>query len=114
MEKITGFTPGPYRADNLNIKAVSHGKWFTVARIAHRGFTDAGVTANARLIANAPAMHAEIERLEAANARLCEALEYAITYDGATAERSHTLACQLLFAISEEARAALAQARGQS
>ena len=55
----------------------------------------------------------ELATLRAQRDDLLAALEYCITYDGATAERSHTFACQRLHAISEEARAAIAKARGE-
>jgi len=49
-------TPGPYRAEGGAIKAISHGRWFTVARVDRGKFTPEGRENNARLLAAAPEM----------------------------------------------------------
>ena len=52
------------------------------------------------------------DALTAERDRLRVALAECITYDGALAERNHTMACKRLYAISETARAALARIGG--
>lgn len=49
-------TPAPWRAEKGSVKAISHGKWFTVALVDKKRFTNDGRKANASLIAAAPDM----------------------------------------------------------
>lgn len=55
---------------------------------------------------------AYIVRAVNAHEALLEALEQCLTLDGATAERSHTMALKRLQAINEIATAAIAKAKG--
>jgi hypothetical protein len=47
-------TPGPWRTDSSQIKALEHGHWYSVASVNSKKLTADGNSANARLIACAP------------------------------------------------------------
>jgi len=51
---MSNHTPGPWRAEGGAIKAVSHGRTFTIATVAKKLFTEEGRYDNARLMAAAP------------------------------------------------------------
>jgi hypothetical protein len=57
-------TPGPWKVFGNSIKAVSHGKWFTIARVEPKLFTREGAQSNARLIAAAPDLLAALRKSE--------------------------------------------------
>lgn len=59
----TCYTPGPWRAEGGSIKAISHGRWFTVARAERKKFTPEGIAGNAQLLAAAPDLLAALEDL---------------------------------------------------
>lgn len=52
---------GSWRSEGKSIKALSHGKWFTIAKAQCKKFTDSGNEANARLMSAAPEL---LERCE--------------------------------------------------
>ena len=53
-QTMNTITPGPWKAEGKSIKAISHGTWFTIARVDYKKLTDEGNAANAQLIAAAP------------------------------------------------------------
>jgi hypothetical protein len=58
-------TPGPYRSDGNTVKAVSHGRWFTLCRVDNKIFTAEGKEANAAFITRACNAHRDLlEALE--------------------------------------------------
>ena len=59
MSKDTA-TPGPFRAEGASIKAVSHGKWFTVARFDGTGHTKEANEQNCAAFASAVNHHADL------------------------------------------------------
>jgi hypothetical protein len=91
-------TPGPWRAENGIIKFITHGKWFTVARIDKPRFTQEGIEANSRLIACAPEL---LEALQQIEAQLSEHPE------------ANTGNSKVHFAM-HKARAAISKAKGQA
>lgn len=46
--------PGPYRAEGRTVKAVSHGRWFSVARVDNPRFTEEAKERTAKFLATAP------------------------------------------------------------
>ena len=49
-------TPGPWQIDDQAIKAIDHGRRYTVATVRQDNFTPQACAANARVIAAAPAL----------------------------------------------------------
>ena len=57
------YTPGPWNSVNGSIKAIDHGRYFTVAQVKSQKLTDEGNVANANLIAAAPDLLEAVKRL---------------------------------------------------
>lgn len=55
--------PGPYRAERNSVKAISHGKWFTVARVDNPRFTPEAKERMAEFIAVGPDLYAACQHL---------------------------------------------------
>lgn len=60
-------TPGPYKVFGRSVKAITHGRWFTVAVVFNKLFTPEGNAANARLVAASPVMLELIETVALGN-----------------------------------------------
>jgi len=104
MEKITGYTPGPWAAywdDN--------DYWFITAADCPRPYIAATTTnaaaseANARLIALAPTLYEENTRLQSENERLREVLEKIANPDRSQFNGPH----ELIGGLIETAKIAL-------
>lgn len=99
----TKHTPGPWMVDepeqngSIIIRDTTNG--YAICRVNPTDDAELEDHHNAQLIAAAPA--------------LLSALEDCLTFDGATAERSHEMALKRLRAINDIARAAIAQIKGE-
>jgi hypothetical protein len=58
------YSPGPWRSKGGSIKALSHGKEYTVAIVDRKKFTSEGRAGNARLIAASPEMLEALRLIE--------------------------------------------------
>ena len=76
--------PGPWKAHGKTVKSLCHGKWYSVATIHKSMFTPDVNTANAALIADAPAL---LDALRWALDQLDDSLDpdYRDAFDAATA-----------------------------
>ena len=91
--------PLPWRHENGLVKAVSHGKWFTVVRGGSK-FTPDGVKANAAFIVRACNSHDELV------AALESMMPERIGYD-------QSMSIDMYLNAVDKARAALAKAKGE-
>lgn len=121
-------TPGPWICDGRTIKSIHRQRRYAVARVGNVLFTEEANDANAALIASAPDLLAERDKLAAINAELVAALDRLIfaaeCRDNTMGDQSRLIdvkaslvaATVLARSVSFEAkhaRAALAKAKGE-
>lgn len=87
--------PGPWRAENGLVKAVSHGQWFTVAVVNRNRFTPEGRQSNAQSIAALP------ELLEACEAAYTVLADISHEWRGRHTQEGQALLIQLRNAIAK-------------
>lgn len=61
MNNTPHTAPGPYRAEGQSIKAISHGSWFTIARVENKRLTPKAKQDTAVLLAAAPDLLAALK-----------------------------------------------------
>lgn len=94
-------TPGPYKVFGFSIKALSHGRWFTIATVGNRMMTAEGNTELAHLLAAAPDM------AEALRAIVKNAVKVSYGFAPDTLRQA-----EMDWEFIEKAQAALAKAGG--
>jgi hypothetical protein len=60
---MSEFIPGPYRAEGATVKALTHGRWYTLARMERAKLTPEGCAQQARLFAASLDLLAALETL---------------------------------------------------